>query len=133
MVWARPLGNPDLREMIDLPTADGLLATAAMAVLALAVVLLIVGLVRGKKGLCCLRWAGALAPWSLVLTYGWRVFLWRVRFDPETGFLGLESVRVLALNAAVALALGLAYGVYLRWLGCLPEGGSAGKTDTQEA
>ncbi len=124
------MGNPELREMIDLPAADGLLEAAAMAVLALAVVLMVVGLICGRKGLGCLRWAGALAPWSLVLTYGWRVFQWRVRFEPESGFLGLESVRVLALNAVVAVVLGLAYGVYLRWLWSLPEGGSAGKTDS---
>ena len=127
------MGNPELREMIDLPAADRLLENAALALLVVAVVLLIAGLIRGRKGLGALRWAGALAPWALVLTYGWRVFLWRMRFDPETGFLGLESVRVLALNAVVALVLGLAYGVYLRWLWSLPEGGSAGKTDTQEA
>ncbi len=127
------MGNPELREMIDLPTADGLLETAAMVVLALAVVLMIVGLIRGRKGLGMLRWAGELAPWSLVLTFGWRLFLWRMRFDPVTGFLGLESVRVLALNAVSAIVLGLAYGVYLRWLWSLPEGGPTGKTGSQEA
>lgn len=118
--------------MIDLPTAGHLLQAVAIVLLAAAVVLVIVGLVRGRKGVSALRWAGALGPWVVLLTYGWKVFLWRVRFDPETGFLGLESVRVLAENAVFALVLGVAYGVYLRWLWSLPEGSSAGNSTSQE-
>jgi hypothetical protein len=72
-----------------------------------------------------------VAPWSLALAAGWRAYLWRVRFDPVTGFCGLHSVGVLLGNAAAAVALGLLYGLYLRWLWRLPLGG-AGQPRTEE-
>jgi hypothetical protein len=119
--------------MIDLASADGALRTAGLVVLGLSVLLLLLGLARGRKGLSALRWAAALAPWALVLSAGWQVYLWRVRFDPETGFLGLENVRVLVENAVGAVVLGMIYGLYLRWLWGLTFGGPAGNSTSQGA
>jgi hypothetical protein len=111
------MDNPELREMVDLATASRWVEWAAAAAAGLAVALLIVGLCSRRARL--LLWAATLAPWALLLAIGWRVYLWRVRFDPATGFCGLHSVRVLVGNVAAAAAIGVLYGLYERWLGRL--------------
>lgn len=114
------MDNPDLREMIDLATANRLVGWTAMACLATALAGLLAALpCRGARG-SLLRAAAAVAPAGFLIAVGWDLYLWRVRFDPETGFCGLHSVSVLAGNVLAAVVVGLLYGLYLRWLWGLP-------------
>ncbi len=127
------MDNPDLREMIDLATAGRVLDWSATGLVALAVLALAVGLVQraarpsSSAPGTWLRGAAALAPLGLLLAAGWDIYLWRVRFDPQTGFCGLHKVNVLLGNTLGAVVLGLLYGLYLRWLGGLPFGAPQAK------
>jgi len=114
------MDNPDLREMVDLATADRLVGWMAMACLAAALACLLAALVRRGARAGLRRAAAAVAPAGLLVAAGWDLYLWRVRFDPETGFCGLHSVSVLGGNVLAALLVGLLYGLYLRWLWGLP-------------
>jgi len=124
--------NPELREMIDLHGAARLVDFLAGAALGVTLVALALSVWRKRQQMDYLRWAAAVAPWSLLIALGWRVYLWRVRFDPATGFCGLHSVRTLLGNVAAALVLGLLYGVYLRWLWGLPPGAPQDQPTTKE-
>ncbi len=124
--------NPELREMIDLHRAAQLVDLLAGAALGLALVALALSALRRRQRAAYLRLAAAVAPWSFLIAVGWRVYLWRVRFDPVTGFCGLHSVRTLLGNVAVALLLGLLYGLYIRWLWGLPLGAPEEQPATKE-
>jgi len=127
------MGNPELREMIDLATAAKLVNGAAWALLAAAVVLLLVAMVSRSGKPLAFRLAAALAPAALLVAVGWDIYLARVRFDPVTGFCGLHSVRVFAQNVLGAVIVGIFYGLYLRWLGGLPlEGAPADHLRVEE-
>ncbi|MCX7599236.1 MAG: hypothetical protein N2512_10295 [Armatimonadetes bacterium] len=115
------MGNPELQEIIDLATAHRLVEGSAVALVLAPVLLVLVGLARRAWRLRCLLWAAMLAPWALALPIAWRGYLWRVRYDPATGFVGLHSVRVLLENLLIAVLAGGVYGLYLRWLWGLPK------------
>lgn len=51
--------------------------------------------------------AAALGPLVVV---AWRAYLWTVRVDPQTGYVGLHRVSVFAVNLIVFCALGVALG-----------------------
>jgi hypothetical protein len=114
--------NPDLREMIDLATAVHLVDLTTIVLVGVAVLCLLIGLGRQRAGSAWLRAAAALAPAGLLIACGWDLYLWRVRFDPQTGFCGLHKVSVLLGNVVGAIVVGLLYGLYLRWLWGLPFG-----------
>jgi hypothetical protein len=124
--------SPELREMIDLGQAGQLVALAAVGAAVVAVVLLGVGVLWAGGREPLMRVAAALAPWSVALDAGWRAYLWRVRFDPASGFCGLHSVRVLLGNVVFAVLAGLAYGLYLRWLWGLPLSAPSEQIATRE-
>lgn len=107
--------------MIDLATASRLIEGAAFVVLVVAALLMCIGLVIRARRTQLLPWAAMLAPWAVVLPFGWRLYLWRVCYDPATGFVGLHSVRVLLENLFFAALAGVVYGLYLRWLRGMPK------------
>ncbi len=78
-------------------------------VLALAALCASIGALVGWKrgGLKAAAFAGAvgLLVWPL-----WKAHEWATRFDPGTGYFGLESVWLLLGEAAVAVALGALIG-----------------------
>jgi len=41
----------------------------------------------------------------------WRYYSWMVRYDPQTGYVGLHKVSVLLINVAVFVAVGAVIGV----------------------
>jgi hypothetical protein len=54
---------------------------------------------------------GVLGP----LAWGaWQYYNWMIRYDPQTGYVGLHKVWVLVANLAVFLALGVLLGWGLR-------------------
>lgn len=55
-----------------------------------------------------LAWVAAAAG-PLVIA-AWRAYLWTVRVEPETGYVGLHRVSVFAGNLIVFCALGVALG-----------------------
>ena len=109
--------EPQLHEIVDLERIDAFIFT--LAVIAPFLGLLIGGL-WGRKhgavkaGLVRGLVLGHLGPVVLLL---WRMYRHMVRYDPETGYVGLHKMSVLLTNvvlfALVGLLLGLAYGKLL--------------------
>ena len=78
-------------------------------------VCLAVGLVgRGKAG-AWLR-AAAIGMLGPAVTVLWLLYSYLVRYDPETGYFGLDKLWVLALNAIVFVLVGALFGYGLRWV-----------------
>jgi hypothetical protein len=100
---------PDMRELIDPDAAE-----KAMRVL--PVVVVVVGLVGGwvawqlkKRREYFVR--GTFVSGVGVLAYLlWCAYNWHVRWDPQTGYSGLDKVRVLLINLLMFVAAGLAVG-----------------------
>jgi hypothetical protein len=99
----------DMRELIDPDAAE-----KAMRIL--PVVVGVVGLLGGLV----VGWAkrsreafvrGAFVSGVGVLAYLlWCAYNWHVRWDPQTGYSGLDKVRVLLINLLMFVAAGLAVG-----------------------
>ncbi len=97
--------SPDMRELIDPDAAE-----MAMRVLPAVVVVagLLGGWLRKKKGYF---WRGAFVSGVGALAYLlWCAYNWHVRWDPQTGYSGLDKVRVLLINLLMFVAAGLAVG-----------------------
>ncbi|MBC7286812.1 MAG: hypothetical protein H5T86_01965 [Armatimonadetes bacterium] len=110
-----PPVDAELHELITIDQANLLMATGAWLAAVVSAVALAVALAVPRLRKPAMLTAAIAAPWCLALSFGWDVYLWRVRFDPTTGFCGLHSVRVLCENALAAVVLGALYGFYLRW------------------
>jgi hypothetical protein len=63
------------------------------------------GFKRGgaKLGLCGLLLGASVWP-------AWKAHEWATRYDPQTGYFGLESVKVLALEATAFVVVGALAG-----------------------
>lgn len=100
---------PDMRELIDPDAAE-----TAMRILpaVVGVVGLLGGLMVGwakRSREACVR--GAFVSGVGVLAYLlWCAYNWHVRWDPQTGYVGLHYVRVLLINLLMFVAAGLAVG-----------------------
>lgn len=100
---------PDMRELIDPDAAE-----KAMRILPVVVVVggLLGGWVVGwlkKKREYLVR--GAFVSGVGVLAYLlWCAYNWHVRWDPQTGYSGLDKVRILLINLLMFVAAGLAVG-----------------------
>lgn len=46
----------------------------------------------------------------------WRFHVWITRYDPQSGYFGLDQVRVLALEALIFIVLGAALGTAWNFL-----------------
>ncbi len=108
--------NPELRELVTIGQANALMAAGAWLAAAVALLGAAAGALWPAARLRLWAVAAAAAPWSIFLSAGWDLYLWRVRFDPATGSCGLHSVTVLATNALAAVVVGVVYGLYLRWV-----------------
>ena len=107
-----------MRELIDLAKCDLAIRVAGLGGLPLG---LLIGAVFGQfRG--AMRWylsrgaaLGLLGP----IVYGlWRYYLWMVRLEPETGYVGLHKFSTLLIDlvafAVVGVILGVVYGRFLR-------------------
>jgi chromate transport protein ChrA len=119
----------DMRELVDLHQVEHALRlwTVLFPPACLAIGVAIAALRR--SGLGPVLKAALLAligPLTWVL---WRFYSHQVRYDPETGYFGLDKLRVLAVNALVFVAVGVIYGALVGWfwgraVKAPPEGGS---------
>jgi hypothetical protein len=94
---------------------------------------LIVGIITKKLRLQVLRGVaiGLVGPVLLGL---WRYYRYMIRFDPETGYVGLHRFSVYIINIVVFIVIGALLGVaYTRlsaWL--WPPGAHESETDNSE-
>lgn len=90
-----------MRELISPAQCEVLVAIAA-------VVVMMGGAAYGwHKAKAGGLWLGALGP---LLYAAWRDHTYLTRFDPDTGYFGLDKVSVLVFEAVLAIALGTAVG-----------------------
>jgi hypothetical protein len=91
------------------------LAAFAKAILWLAIILPVLGLVVGLvtravvKGLA----VGLLGPLIYVL---WLGYSYLIRYDPATGYCGLHRTSVLLLNVVLFALIGIILGALYGWL-----------------
>jgi len=110
--------DPQLHEIVDLAQVDGFMVHLAIVVLVVGLLIgVVMGAVRGRalQGLGRGLAFGILGPIVLIM---WRFYRYMVRYDPETGHVGLHKMSVFVVNvlifAAVGVLLGMAYGRLLR-------------------
>lgn len=105
----------DYREIVDLQQFARAVQLLAIAVPLIAIIVgLIVGARRRNiiaglgKGIAI----GVLGP----LLYGlWLMYSYLIRYDPQTGYVGLHRVTVLLVNVAIFAGIGVVLGlVYSR-------------------
>jgi hypothetical protein len=89
----------------ELITPAGSQVLVLVCALACALVGALVGWKRGGARAAAFASVVGLSVWPL-----WKAHEWATRFDPNTGYLGLESVWLLVGEAAVAVALGALIG-----------------------
>ncbi len=107
-----------MHELIDLAKFELTLQIAAATVLALGLVSgALLGHARSNISWYLSRGAaiGLLGP---ILYALWRYYLWMVRLDPATGYVGLHKPAVLFISVVIfaifGLVIGLIYGRILR-------------------
>jgi hypothetical protein len=111
----------EMREIVDIKTVDTALKIGAVVWL---LVCLLVGVAVGairqawKTSLIRALSIGAIGPVVGVL---WLFYSYMVRYDPETGYFGLDKVWVLIVNAAVFVLVGAGFGYLVRRVWALPE------------
>jgi len=99
-----------MREIIDIRTVDWLVW--AWAAGCPVVCLLVAGLMAAARRSTRAVWTTAvllalLGPLVLGL---WLVYSYLVRYDPRTGYFGLDKLWVLAFNALLFVVVGVVYG-----------------------
>lgn len=103
----------DFHEIVDLNQFAFAMRVVAIIVPVVALIGLIVGKMRGgaKDGLARAVAVGLLGP----LIYGlWLMYSYLIRYDPQTGYVGLHRVSVMLLNVAIFAAIGVVLGLVYR-------------------
>ncbi|HIE51815.1 MAG TPA: hypothetical protein EYP85_08655 [Armatimonadetes bacterium] len=105
-----------MRELIEEQTVETLMRTLAWAgPLAGLLVGILLGVPRRQIGL--LAFKGLAVGCLGSLNWGlWRLYSYLTRYDPQTGYFGLERVDVLLLNLAIFAGVGLLLGIIWAWL-----------------
>ena len=103
-----------MHELIDITTFEHLLIGACVALTVAGIVL---GIVLRKRGNITPAGVAALALVGPVVYAGWVFYSWMVRYDPQSGYVGLHKVSVLLVNVAVFVALGIIAGLVARKVG----------------
>ncbi|MGQ9730626.1 MAG: hypothetical protein ACUVX8_05060 [Candidatus Zipacnadales bacterium] len=122
-----------MREIVELKTVEAAIQWGGGIWFGMC---LLVGLVLMKR-LHQALWlqrachVGLIGPLVIGL---WWFYSWMVRFDPETGYFGLDKVWVMAVSALLFVVVGAAYGFSLGrlWHRSPPaEGKAANATNEQ--
>lgn len=104
----------EMREIVEIGAVDAAVKVGAVVWL-LACLLggLVVGAARRawKASLVRAVSVGAIGPAVGAL---WLLYSYMVRYDPETGYFGLDKLWVLAVNAVVFVLVGAAFGYLIR-------------------
>ena len=90
-----------MKELISPAQSEIVVAIAALVV---TIALAIYGWRKAKAGGV---WLAALGP---AFYAAWRCHVYVTRYDPQTGYFGLDKVSVLLLEVVLAVALGTAVG-----------------------
>jgi hypothetical protein len=104
----------EMREIVDIGTVDAAVKLGAVAWLLVSLVAgLVLGAVRRawRASLVRALSVGAIGPVVGIL---WLFYSYMVRYDPETGYFGLDKLWVLAVNAVVFVLVGAAFGYLIR-------------------
>ena len=103
-----------MHELINIVTFEHVLIGAGVA---LTVAGIVIGVVLRKRGSITAVGVVALALIGPVVYGGWVFYSWMVRYDPQTGYVGLHKVSVLLTNVGVSVALGIIAGLVARKVG----------------
>ncbi len=107
--WKRSAPK-DMRELIDADTAELVVWIGTRVAMMLGIAGMFVSTLvmrtRRARGICLFA---AISP--VVVGHLWSAYNWHCRYDPVTGFFGLEKVRVLGVNFAMFIATGVAMGI----------------------
>jgi len=105
-----------MEEIIDERTVETIMFTLLWAGPVLGVGIgLLVGAVR--KQLCRDALYGLALGCLGILNFGlWKLYSYLVRYDPKTGYHGLERVDVLLLNVAIFCGVGVLLGLIWGWV-----------------
>lgn len=94
--------NPEMQELVS-PAQAEFYVTVATALLTV---------IAAVWGGYTVRWRGALAGLTGPLLWGmWQFHKWITRYDPRTGYFGLDKVKVLMFEVVVFIAIGLVLGL----------------------
>jgi len=99
-----------MREIVDIRTVDTAIKIGGAVWLAACLVVGVVTMAIRRAGpgpLIRGLFAGVVGPLLIGL---WVFHLWMTRYDPQTGYFGLDKVWVLAVNAVVFVVVGAVYG-----------------------
>jgi hypothetical protein len=99
-----------MREIVDIRTVDAAIRIGGAVWFGACL------LVGAVVMVCARRGAGPLIRGLFVSLIGpvvvglWLLHSWMTRYDPQTGYYGLDKVWVLVVSAVVFVAIGAAYG-----------------------
>lgn len=101
----------EMKEIIDEKTVELIMVVAPLAGPCLGLLLgAVVGLVQKQVAKRTLQGFG-LGCFGILIFVLWKFYSWMVRYDPETGYVGLHRVSVFLINVAVFVAVGAIIGV----------------------
>lgn len=121
----------EMREIVDINAVDTAIKVAAIAFPLLCMAVAVAGgSARGSLRPSLLRGASVAVLGPLVLV-GWLYHTWITRYDPETGYFGLDKVWVLVVSFLLFVAIGAAYGIIAGrvWAATTPAPTEAESTD----
>lgn len=100
-----------MKEIVEVETVDAYLRLAALVLLATGACLLVVGgLAKGRLAFWARR-ASAVGLAGPIVFGMWRLYSYLVRYDPKSGYFGLQSVKVLLLCILLFVVVGALLGI----------------------
>ena len=101
----------EMKEIIDEKTVELIMTAVLIGGPCLGLLIgAVVGLIQRQFGKRALQGLG-LGCFGILNWFMWKYYSWMVRYDPETGYVGLHKVSVLLINVAVFVAVGALIGI----------------------
>jgi len=105
----------EMKEIIDERTVEMVIRAIGIGVPVAGVLVgALIGLLKKQFGRCLLRGAG-IGSLGLLVWVMWVYYSWTVRYDPNTGYVGLHKVSVLLINVVVFAVVGAIVGWVWGW------------------
>ena len=98
----------EMRELVDIGTAQTVVYVAAAVLIVAGIVVGVV--LRARSARLALIRGGLVSVLGPMIAAAWHLYLHMTRFDPETGYFGLDKVWVLVVCVIVAIGVGAGYG-----------------------
>ncbi len=105
-----------MKELISLETANRVVLLVGLLWVPLAALVGYLRARRSERRASMLRRTGVAVTIGPVVIGLWHLYLYLVRFDPQTGYFGLVSLKVLGLCLLIFAAVGALYGRLLSTL-----------------